>query len=70
MNADQPAAPAVTVVPARFAAMAPEVQERVRDYWARYPLVRRGPDDTAERAERDLADYDEDEDEDEDWGDE
>lgn len=48
--------------PERYAAMASDVQERVRAYWARYPLVRRGPDDTAERAERDLAGFEDDED--------
>src|ERR1700729_260486 len=46
--------------PARFAAMTPDVQDRVRAYWARYPLVRRGPDDAAERLRGDLADEDDD----------
>jgi len=45
--------------PARFAAMTPAEQDRARAYWARYPLRRRGPDDTAERADRDLAEWDE-----------
>jgi hypothetical protein len=53
--------------PARFAAMTPDVQDRVRAYWARYPLVRRGPDDTAERAHRDLAEHNDEDDYDDEW---
>lgn len=35
--------------PERFAAMPPAVQERVRAYWERYPLVRRAPHDDVTR---------------------
>jgi hypothetical protein len=54
--------------PARFAAMTPAGQDRARAYWAQYPLRRRGPDDTCERADRDLAEPEDDHDAA--WGDE
>jgi hypothetical protein len=54
--------------PARFAAMTPAEQDRARAYWAQYPLRRRGPDDTCERADRDLAEPEDDHDAA--WGDE
>jgi hypothetical protein len=53
--------------PVRFAAMPPEVKARVRAYWERYPLVRRGPGDDDGRLGRlgcsvpdDDDDYDDD----------